>query len=676
MSSRFLKIAFSFILIFFYITTANAEIVFQDDFDSYSTTITGWSIGDNISLQQNGGINNSKCAHISYTREGTSPYWFSRNISDQNLNEIYVRFYFKVDDPSGGCKFLKLFGKINSPSGYANTTFMINYFNSTLYEISYGAGGIENDTADVIRYSGYTTDSRVSVLEASGPFDPRDGAWHCFEAHIKYNDNGQRNGIYQVWVDGELYVHATNVVNRNDLNSMFFASVDLANYSSSALTHSWNLWYDNVVISTTPIGCLDGNVAQEPTPEPTPAPPSNLRDEAAQSSQVSLAWDPSPSEPDGYKVYYGTTTGQHPYVLDVGNRTTSTVNGLQDATRYYFIVTAYQGSQESSPSNEISAGYFPNDTEAPQISVTGPSTSILPSVNLSGTATDNQSVAQITWASDSGHTGTAYGTSNWVISGVPLVEGTNQITVTAIDISGNTGSASIAIEYQQDAEMQTLIFGDTPDSDYSRSIEDTFLRVDDAVNYSDDTERLPVYTWPSGNNANIPILKINLAPISQDAVIQSAILYLYNTGYEGTGGDDLYEISAHKIINVDPVATSANWMTYDGSRAWTGGNGGGTQDIESSEYIAQIDKNTGYKTWDVTQMVRDWIADPSSNHGIMLRSDIEGRSASSDTNRIFAPTENDNANIRPKLVVIFSGNPNSGDQAVVPSSPSNLQIAQ
>lgn len=246
---------------FIFTTNTRSEIIFEDNFDSYTNTITGWSTSDSISLQNTGGINNSKCARAYYTRSGTTPYWFSKSVANRNLSEIYVRFYFKVDNPSGGAKFLKLFGVQNSPSGYANTTFMINYYSGTLYEISYGAGGIENDTQTVIRYNGYKTDPNVNIVHASNAFDPRDGQWHCFEAHMKYNDNGQRNGVYQIWIDGQLRIHATNVVNRNDSNSRFFSTVDLANYCHSNFTTPWNLWYDNVVISTTPIGTI-GTISQ------------------------------------------------------------------------------------------------------------------------------------------------------------------------------------------------------------------------------------------------------------------------------------------------------------------------------------------------------------------------------------------------------------------------------
>ena len=86
---------------------------------------------------------------------------------------------------------------------------------------------------------------------------------------------------------------------------------------------------------------------------------------SATAAQITLAWEPSPSTPDGYRIYYGTTSGQHPNIIEVGNETTYTVTGLQDSTRYYFVVTAYLGAQESLPSDEVNGGYFPDTPLSP-----------------------------------------------------------------------------------------------------------------------------------------------------------------------------------------------------------------------------------------------------------------------------------------------------------------------
>ncbi len=78
------------------------------------------------------------------------------------------------------------------------------------------------------------------------------------------------------------------------------------------------------------------------------------------SGQATLSWDPPTTNADGtpltdlegYKVYYGTSSGNYSQNIDAGNVITYTAN-LSDGT-YYFAVTAYDTSRnESGYSNEV-----------------------------------------------------------------------------------------------------------------------------------------------------------------------------------------------------------------------------------------------------------------------------------------------------------------------------------
>lgn len=79
---------------------------------------------------------------------------------------------------------------------------------------------------------------------------------------------------------------------------------------------------------------------------------------------VTLAWDPSTSTIDGYRIYYKTgDQGGSPYdgteaieggsPVTVGNVTQFTLRNLTPGQTYYFVVTAYLGSLESGFSNEV-----------------------------------------------------------------------------------------------------------------------------------------------------------------------------------------------------------------------------------------------------------------------------------------------------------------------------------
>ena len=72
-------------------------------------------------------------------------------------------------------------------------------------------------------------------------------------------------------------------------------------------------------------------------------------------TKVVLAWDPN-SEQDlsGYKIHYGTYSGNYTSVIDVGNQLSCTVVNLTPGQTYYFAATAYNYSGlESGYSNEV-----------------------------------------------------------------------------------------------------------------------------------------------------------------------------------------------------------------------------------------------------------------------------------------------------------------------------------
>ena len=85
------------------------------------------------------------------------------------------------------------------------------------------------------------------------------------------------------------------------------------------------------------------------------------------------------------------------------------------------------------------------DTIAPTVVITAPTNASSyatgsPSLVLSGSATDNLGVTQVTWTNDRGGSGTAAGTSAWTVGSVALQSGTNILTVTARDLAGNSAS--------------------------------------------------------------------------------------------------------------------------------------------------------------------------------------------------------------------------------------------
>jgi hypothetical protein len=88
------------------------------------------------------------------------------------------------------------------------------------------------------------------------------------------------------------------------------------------------------------------------------------------------------------------------------------------------------------------------DTVSPSISIQSPGFTIasttLASIAISGTAADNVAVADVQWSTSGGDFGMATGTTVWTAT-VPLLVGTNVVTLRAYDAAGNSGWRAMTI---------------------------------------------------------------------------------------------------------------------------------------------------------------------------------------------------------------------------------------
>ncbi len=183
---------------------------------------------------------------------------------------------------------------------------------------------------------------------------------------------------------------------------------------------------------------------------------------------------------------------------------------------------------------------------------------------------------------------------------------------------------------------------------------DTSLSIN-SINYSTDPV-LMTYTWPDNRVANAIVLKFDLASLPPGAVVQQATLHLALLTADPALDLD-YTVTAHKVVNKNPVIEAATGYTTDGATAWTpngccySGVPLAQADIAPPEDTTIIDKVPGYKSWTVTTMVQEWLAEPATNLGLLLNSD---GSKPRDRFRYFASTENLNATLHPYLEVSYS----------------------
>ncbi|RMH35376.1 MAG: fibronectin type III domain-containing protein, partial [Nitrospirae bacterium] len=114
-------------------------------------------------------------------------------------------------------------------------------------------------------------------------------------------------------------------------------------------------------------------------------------------------------------------------------------------------VAAWDGAGNSS-THTLTITLTPLDTTPPTLTLTSPTTSTTWSTTtsplaISGTATDDVGVTQITWSNDRGGSGTASGTTSWTVGSIALLSGTNVLTVTAQDAAGNTTTRTLTVTF-------------------------------------------------------------------------------------------------------------------------------------------------------------------------------------------------------------------------------------
>lgn len=84
------------------------------------------------------------------------------------------------------------------------------------------------------------------------------GTWTCLEARVQANTNGQSNGVQTLWVDGTQVGQWPGIRFRTD-DALKINSIGLWEYVTDDVYASGQteetLWFDDVVVSTTRIGC-------------------------------------------------------------------------------------------------------------------------------------------------------------------------------------------------------------------------------------------------------------------------------------------------------------------------------------------------------------------------------------------------------------------------------------
>jgi len=147
------------------------------------------------------------------------------------------------------------------------------------------ATGIREGRKMTTKYNDFPSLEWLGMRPGSTPiFSPAEvGRWVCVEAHVKLNQPGQANGVFELWIDGKLEASRTDLNWHGSWQEFGINAVFLENYWNEGSARRQSRWFDDLVISTKPIG-----------PVTVQSPPTILPTETARKTpwEIEVATDP------------------------------------------------------------------------------------------------------------------------------------------------------------------------------------------------------------------------------------------------------------------------------------------------------------------------------------------------------------------------------------------------
>lgn len=147
----------------------------------------------------------------------------------------------------------------------------------------------------------------------------------------------------------------------------------------------------------------------------------------------------------------------------------------------------------------------------------------------------------------------------------------------------------------------------------------TIIQTASNTNYGSDIN-LQTYPWAGGNNRRA-LLRFDLGNIPYGATIQSANLFLYETGVHDF---DPRVLNLHRVSN-DWKENEVSWNKYQTSSSWSV-PGGDFLSTPSASKTLQWNYTPKWDSWDLRADVDDIVSEGVANYGWLLKDQNEDSS--------------------------------------------------
>jgi hypothetical protein len=245
------------------------RVLFEEAFDDAELKRRSWYDGTSCRIAENP-VRGKGCIEYEWVLndqhvQGSSPH---RHLFEP-VDAVYIRFYLRLskDWEWSGRNYhphlTHFLTNENSEYHGPAASHLTLYIEPVAGKLRLAATDIQNKdmphglTQGPLRggYNGMFYDSKEELFV--------DDKWHCIEAYFRLNsldtlnDQPNMDGIVRGWFDGEKVIDRQDVLLRStDFPDMMFNQFLMAPYfGPGLLNNAQQLWIDELVVGTEPIGC-------------------------------------------------------------------------------------------------------------------------------------------------------------------------------------------------------------------------------------------------------------------------------------------------------------------------------------------------------------------------------------------------------------------------------------
>lgn len=264
--------------VFIFLTyTANAAVLFQDDLESGNldkrSNGFGWSgsrgmKGEAPNVSSDISHSGNKSLKFTFLGKPSGEDSWSEQLFDfgKNLSEVYINFYVYYPDGTEGLGAKYVHRDDAGPDN--NKFFRIWDEHYTQFNIKAGFSTLPSGSSSYIFPEKGTNGGGTGNF--SMPYNnikidnSRLGRWMEVRMHIK-TDDGSRNGILELYLDGQPAIEVRNVnLHPKDASKNYFKHAYFFGWSGSGFSKTTHVYMDDLIVSDTPISDSPTSAASKP----------------------------------------------------------------------------------------------------------------------------------------------------------------------------------------------------------------------------------------------------------------------------------------------------------------------------------------------------------------------------------------------------------------------------